>query len=300
MVTLADVHTNQLDDPTTGLDGLNCTCAAGAAAAKWRYRGERPSPDPIWIWPPTGGIVRHYCRNEDGSMDIDGGTNLLQVQAALQRGWRVPLAVVTNASFDMLWEYAKDPDTIVLVQFQYSVIHGTHWAASETFMGPHAATIANADDDSCDYSDPLADGRRKGIPKGVQRMERHILREACGKLVVDPRSGRRRGLGRANFAVTRLIAEPTIQDPKDSGDVMFNVGPSATYRDAVINGTPSKPAVLYKDAAMTIRHSAVENITHLGFLGSTATCHVVVNAGNTNYVRRADVLEMVPNERHYE
>lgn len=303
MVTLADVHTNQLDDPTTGLDGFNCTCAAGAAAVKWRYRDERPNPDPIWIWPPTGGIVRHYCRNEDGSYDIDGGTNLLQVQAAIQRGWRVPLAVVTNAAFDLLWEYAQDPETIVVVQFQYSVLHGTRWEASATFMGPHAATITAADKDTCDFSDPLADGRKRGTwkaPKGVQKMDRHILREACGKLVVDPHTGKRRGLGRANFGVTRMIAQPTIEVPKDSGDVMFNVGPSATYRDAVLNGSPSKPVILYRDAGLSIRHSAVDNITHLGFLGSTSTAHVVVNAGNTNYVRRSDVLEMVPNERHYE
>ena len=208
MVTLADVHTNQLDDPTTGLDGLNCTCAAGAAAIKWRWRNTRPTPDPELIWPPRGGDVRHFCRNEDGSLDTEGGTNLVQVQLAMQRGWGAALAVLTNAPFDMAWDYAREPDVLVIWQIQYSVLHGTRWACSETFMGAHACAGNAADDDSIHWSDPLADGRRPGIPRGVQTLPRHILREACGKLVVDPRTGRRRGLGRANFAITRLIERP--------------------------------------------------------------------------------------------
>lgn len=292
---LADVHTTQLDDPTTGLDSLNCTCAAGACAVKWHWRNRRPTPDPALIWPPRGGDVRALCRNEDGSADIEGGTNLLQVQSAVLRGWGVPMAVYTNAAFDDGWEFARDPDNLVIWQIQYSVLHGTRFAASETFRGPHAISGAAADADDLDESDPLADGRRPGIPKGVQRMPRHVLREACGKLVVDPRTGRIRGLGRANFAVVSAIPAPPV-DPVDSGDLMFNVGPSATFRDAVLKaGT-----VLYRDAALTVRHSAVAGTTPLGFLGSTATAHVVVNAGNTNYVHRADVARIVANERVYE
>lgn len=298
MVTLADVHTNQLDDPTTGLDGLNCTCACGATAIKWRWHNTRPTPDPDLIWPPRGGDVRHFCRDEDGSLDTEGGTNLVQVQLAMQRGWGTSMAVLTNGSFDLAWEFARDPECLVIWQIQYSVLHGTRWACSETFMGPHAAAGNAADDDLIKWSDPLADGRRPGIPRGIQTLPRHILREACGKLVVDPKTGRRRGLGRANFAVTRLLErpEPPPAGPADTGDALFNIGPSATYRDAVLKaGT-----VLYRDAALTVRHSAISKDTPLGFLGSTSSAHVVVNAGNSNYVRREDVKEIVPNERQYE
>lgn len=291
---LGTVHTNQLDDPTTGLDGLNCTCAAAAAAVKWHYRGRRPSPDPEFLWPPTGGYVRALCRNDDGSLDREGGTNLLQVQAAIRRGWDVPMVVYTNADFDDGWDAARDADNLVIFQIQYSVLHGTRYAASETFMGAHAGIGANARTDLLEWSDPLADGRRPGIPNGVQTMERHVLREACGKLVVDPRTRRQRGLGRANFAVVQALPEPEVFT--DSGDVMFDIGPSSTYRDAVL-----KPkTILYRDAALTVRHSAVANETPLGFLGSTGTAHVVVNGGKTNYVRRADVSRIVLNERGYE
>lgn len=292
MLRLADVHTIQLNDPTTGLDALNCTCAAGAAGVKWHWRNERPTPDPELIWPPTGGVVRALCRDLDGSPDTDGGTNLFQVADAIGRGYGVPMDVHIGDTFDNGWELATDPGTIVIWQFQYSVLHGTHYACSETFRGPHASSGANANGGSIDWSDPLADGRRPGIPKGVQELPRHLLREACGKLVVDPRTGRIRGLGRANFGVVR--AQPEL--PPDEGDLMFNVGPSSTYRDAVLKaGT-----ILYRDGALTVRQSAVSKETPLGFLGSTATAHVVVNAGNTNYVRRADVARIVANERGYE
>jgi hypothetical protein len=299
-INLADVHTTQLGDSTSSLDALNCTCATGATATKWRYRNANPTPDPRWVWPVTAGLVRALCREEDGSWDHDGGTNLYQVQAAVQRGWKVPMAVMTGGYFDAAWDFAKEPGVLVVMQFQYSVLHGTRWEASRTFMGPHAGVIANADEDECDFSDPLADGRVLGswhAPNGVQRMERHILREACGRLVVNPKTGQTRGLGRSNASVTRVVPLPPLPpDPADTGDTMFNIGPSATYRDAVLKaGT-----ILYRDATLTIRHSHVANQTPLGFLGSTSTAHVVVNSGNTNYVRRADVTDIVENERHYE
>jgi hypothetical protein len=80
-----------------------------------------------------------------------------------------------------------------------------------------------------------------------------------------------------------------------SEDVMFNVAPVTTHRDAVVrNG-----AILYRDSELTERYSAVGEDTALGFLGSTNTAHVVVNSGNTNYVLREDVLAIVPAERTF-
>ena len=79
-------------------------------------------------------------------------------------------------------------------------------------------------------------------------------------------------------------------------DVMFNVGPTTTHRDAIVKGC----AELYSDSALQVRHSSTTGDTALGFLGSTAEAHVVVNAGNTNYVRREDVLDIVPNDRTHE
>jgi len=84
--------------------------------------------------------------------------------------------------------------------------------------------------------------------------------------------------------------------PAVAEDVMFNVGPTTTHRDAIVKGC----AELYSDSALQVRHSSTTGDTALGFLGSTAEAHVVVNAGNTNYVRREDVLDIVPNDRTHE
>ena len=287
-------HTTQLNDPTTSLDGLNCTCACGATGVKWFYRNVKPTPDPEFQWPPTGGIVRNHTREPDGDLDRTGGTNLPQVRDAIESGWDVPMTVVTGADFDMGWELARDTRNLLVIQIQYSVLHDTRWDASGTFMGAHAVVIANATPTYCDLSDPLADGRR-GLPNGVQRIPHDLVREACGKLVVNPITGQRRGMGLMNYG---LVRQPEYEqvDPANSGDVLFNIGPTTTHRDVVLRGG----TVLYRDGALTIRQSGVSSITRLGFLGSTSTAHVVVNAGYSNYVRKEDVIRIEVNDRSYE
>lgn len=299
MLRLADVFVPQLGDPSGSLDGFNCTCASAAMTVRWHFRNVRPTPDPELVWPPMGGDVRRLTRDVEGGVlgpDTDGGTNLLQVAAAVLRGWGVDMDVYTNRDFDEGWDAMRDPDNVVIWQLQYSVLQGTPLAASRTFRGAHAGAGARASELAFDWGDPLADGRYDGCPKGTQTMTKTTLRNAAGQLVVDPDTGQRRGIGRANFAVVRAIELPEAPSTLDSGDLMFNVGPLSTYRDAVLKGG----AVLYRDAALTVRHSAVSRRTPLAFLGSTRTAHVVVNAGNTNYVHRADVERIVVNERGFE
>lgn len=94
---------------------------------------------------------------------------------------------------------------------------------------------------------------------------------------------------------SKPVPRPTDPEPT-AEDAMFNIAPLTTHRDAVLRpGT-----VLYRDAGLTRRHSRTEAGVALGFVGSTATAHVVVNAGNTNYVRRADVERIEANERSFE
>jgi hypothetical protein len=294
-VKLADVFVPQLADPSTSLDAFNCTCAAGASGCRWHWNNERPTPDPILVWPPLGGHVRALCREPSGRPDTEGGTNLYQIADAIQQGWGAVGKVWTGALFDDGWDMGREPDVLIIWQFSYAALQGTRYACSRTFRGGHAASSANHNEYACDFADPLADGRYTGCPKGVQRMPRSLLRQGCGELVIDPRTGRRRGAGRANFLVIRAMP-PIESPPVDEGDLMFNVAPSATFRDAILK----EGTVLYRDAALTVRHSAVQNRTPLGFLGSTTTAHVVVNSGRTNYVRREDVERVVVNERHYE
>jgi hypothetical protein len=79
-------------------------------------------------------------------------------------------------------------------------------------------------------------------------------------------------------------------------ETMFNIGPITTHRDAVLK----KGTILYSDSGLTVRHSQVSKETPLGFVGSGSAFHSVVNAGNTNYVRREDVARIVNNERTFE
>jgi len=111
--------------------------------------------------------------------------------------------------------------------------------------------------------------------------------------LVPPSRADTGGSPRIMFTTTGTHDEP---EPESAEDVMYNVGPLTTHRDAIVKACSE----LYSDSSLTLRHSAVGADTALGFLGSTAEAHVVVNAGNTNYVRREDVLDIVPNDRTYE
>lgn len=297
MLLLADVHTTQLRDPTSSLDELNCTCAVGATGVKWHYRDRAPAGLAA-PWPVTAGRVRAEVREPDGDADVIGGTNLPQVAEAIGRVWRVPMIVVDDGSFDDAWDLAGDPDVFVALGIQYTVLDGTPYDAGGAFLGAHATGFARASLAACDFTDPLADGRRPGIPNGVQRMGRTLLKSAAAALEVNRKTGKRAGWGRAWYAWVRAL--PAVTPPNSGGDRMFNVGPIVTERDAILAGAPGDPVILYRDAALTVRHSAVAAPVALGFLGSTAEAHVVVNAGWTNYVRRSDVSRIIANRRTYE
>jgi hypothetical protein len=85
-------------------------------------------------------------------------------------------------------------------------------------------------------------------------------------------------------------------DPTVEGmDVMFNVGPITTHRDAVL----APGAVIWKDSKMTRRYSRVDKPTRLGFIGSTAAAHVVADGDFVCYVSRAQVSSIEINDRTY-
>lgn len=95
--------------------------------------------------------------------------------------------------------------------------------------------------------------------------------------------------------IPKPVPRPTDPEPAEV-EPMFNIAPLTTHRDAVLRaGT-----VLYRDGGLKRRHSRTENGVALGFVGSTGTAHVVVNSGNTNYVRRSDVEQIVANDRSFD
>jgi hypothetical protein len=99
--------------------------------------------------------------------------------------------------------------------------------------------------------------------------------------------------GNHSTTTTRWSVAPPLPVAED---VMFNVAPMTTHRDAIV----ANCSILYTDSGLTTRYSSASGDTALGFVGATADAYIVVNAGNTNYVRREDVLDIVPNDRTYE
>jgi hypothetical protein len=144
-----------------------------------------------------------------------------------------------------------------------------------TFDGGHAIAVYPEPRENGDWlmADPLSTG-----PEWVSES---ALRQWAERLD----SG-------INYA--RTAAHPP-RKAASSEDVMFNVGPITTHRDAlIVDG-----AILYRDSALTERHSVVTGDEPFGFVGSVGDAHVIVNAGHTNYVNRDDVLDIYAAEREF-
>jgi hypothetical protein len=133
-----------------------------------------------------------------------------------------------------------------------------------------------ADDDLVGYFDPL-------WPQGAQGAWTR-WRDLEPSLWSD---------GNHSTTITRWATPPEVPVAED---VMFNVAPMTTHRDCIV----ANCSILYTDSALTTRYSSASGDTALGFVGATADAYIVVNAGNTNYVRREDVLDIVANDRVHE
>jgi hypothetical protein len=186
---------DQLNDPTSTLDGLNCTPTAGAIAADRHTLGK------VNI---RGGQVRAMTG------DTSGGTNLPQVATALLRGWGVALTVRTGISIAAFDDHLHDGHGAIL-QGASSATRGTKYQASETFGGNHAWYVNEGrgwrlisgvwvPTEYLVY-DPLADGRRAGIAKSPFWLPRTYLLTFARRLIVS--GSTMLGPGRAYAAFTR-------------------------------------------------------------------------------------------------
>lgn len=170
--------------------GLNCTCAAAAMALDRHTIGR---------YRTTGAYVRALTG------DTSGGTNLVQVESALQRRWGVDLDVRYRLPFEEFERRIRSGQGAILQGWE-AVTRGTRWQASETFGGNHAWYVNDIDPDARFLVyDPLADGRRDGIARSPMRIPRSVVREYAGKLdVSDPAEPYRAlGLGLVYAAFTR-------------------------------------------------------------------------------------------------
>jgi len=213
------------------------------------------------VW---GGDLRHAPSQPDQS----GGTDLWDVQHAWADFGQL-LDIRSGAGWASLERDHEDGRAILLT--------GTgNVPGSATFDGGHAIAVLPEThaDGRWLQADPLCSGPEWTDP-------------------ADLRAWAERYDQGVNFA--RSAAHPAA--PK-SEDVMYNVGPLTTHRDAVL-----KPnTALYRDAQLQERYSHSDECAEqaFGFTGSTDVAHVIVNGGSTNYVRREDVVSIVANDRTFE
>jgi len=207
-----------------------------------------------------GGELRHA----PGQPDMTGGTDLHDLSAAWDY-FGESLGIGSGAGWDAVVNERAKGRAIVLMG--RGDVPG-----SGTFAGNHCiCVLPESSGGRWLQADPLCSGPELVSPDALRAWAQ----------LLEP------GI---------LFGYSAAHKPAPVGeDVMYNVAPLTTHRDAVVRGG----AVLYADSAMTKRHSVTSGDTPLGFAGSTSEAHVVVNAGNTNYVHRNDVLRIVNNDRTF-
>jgi hypothetical protein len=163
---------------------------------------------------PSGGDVRKCCLNENGSRDTSGGTKPSQNIDAAKRCWGVTLDGALT-SFEDAWRWGSRPDYAVAFSINYAVISGTRFDGSPGFRGAHQILMSGGK-----VYDPLADGRRPGIPSGPQAWPKDLLRRAAGGYA---------GIGYGRAVV--IIARAPAAKPKKYA-VAFEPGAIFVYSDS--------------------------------------------------------------------
>jgi hypothetical protein len=151
----------------------NCNPASHAMASDRHRRGVDPRNEHGWL--PTPVEIRNRI-----SPTHCGGTDLDENDLAVQHLYGVNMDVRYNvpmATFRSLIISGRG----AVVPIWYGVIAPTKFDASPGFTGGHAVYIneRRASDGAYYVYDPLADGRRSGIPKGPQWWPASLLQRAA-------------------------------------------------------------------------------------------------------------------------
>jgi hypothetical protein len=167
--------------------GLNCNCAAAAMALERDSLGKQRT---------TGAYVRALTG------DTSGGTNLAQIQSALQRRWGMYLDVEYRLSFDSFTARIRNGQGAVL-QGSCLATKGTMYQESESFAGNHSWFVNDIDDaDEFLVYFPLGDARRDGITDSPRRVPKALVKRFAGLLDLDG-NGNRLGSGLVYAGFTR-------------------------------------------------------------------------------------------------
>lgn len=165
----------QLDGSTC--QGSNCGCAAAAMASQRAREGKDPTNK--FGWPPTPKEIRQRIIAKFG-IGCKGST-FAQNEEAANHLYEVDLLPRYNVPWDTFRSMIVSGRG-AQVAIQYSVIAPTKYDACPGFTGGHSVYV-NERRPSDGYFlvyDPLADGRRKGIPQGPQWWPPSLLKKAAG------------------------------------------------------------------------------------------------------------------------
>lgn len=168
-MTYRPTFRRQLDG--SACQSTNCGPASQAMAAERHRLGVDPRN--AHGWPPTPTEIRRWL----GSC---GPSNLRENAGAASGLYGVTMWVRYGVPWDTFRSLIVSGRGAI-VQIGYSAVHETAFDACPTFTGAHAIYVneRRASDGAYLVSDPLADGRRAGIPKGPQWWPGTLLRRAA-------------------------------------------------------------------------------------------------------------------------
>ena len=153
----------------------NCNPASHAMAADRHREGADPHNE--HGWKPTPSEIRTRIIQVYNDW---GGTSLDENDHAVQHLYNVDMAIRYNVPWTTFRSMIISGRGAV-VSIQYSVIAPTRYDASPGFTGGHAVYVneRRSYDGRFLVYDPLADGRRAGIPKGPQWWPANLLQAAA-------------------------------------------------------------------------------------------------------------------------
>jgi len=151
----------------------NCNPASHAMASDRHRRGADPHNEHRWL--PTPSEIRNRI-----SPTHCGGTNLNENDLAVQHLYGVNMNVRYNVPMGTFRSMIISGRGAV-VSIWYGVIAPTKYDASPGFTQGHAIYVneRRSSDGAYLVYDPLADGRRAGIPKGPQWWPASLLQRAA-------------------------------------------------------------------------------------------------------------------------
>lgn len=233
----------------------NCTPASSCMAAIRHYRGANPAGTAPWYPYPS------WVRAVMG--DTSGGTNLGQNSSIFYYKYAISFTVKYKQAWSEFKTWIRAGRGAVL-QGAYDVVLPTVFDASGSFTGNHAVYV-NAARYNTTYSrwefyvgDPLADGRRTGIPKGYKWWPESLLRAFAGRLVVG---SYRLGSGYVYAMYTKDTETTTV------------TAPTVTLRFSATRATPRVCYPRYAHATIRAKPTSLSTAVKVVRRGSVIFKH---------------------------